>query len=121
MNRRFEISDDEWERLAPLLPSTRPKRGGRCRDHRQVLNGILFRVRTGIPWHDLPRRYGPVTYRHADHPASSIRAEGAMRPSVSHQWLPITERISGRDDVSLHTNSAAYSDAVSEYAALGRD
>jgi transposase len=59
MNRRFEISDDEWERLAPLLPSTRPQRGGRWRDHRQVLNGILFRVRTGIPWRDLPERYGP--------------------------------------------------------------
>jgi transposase len=59
VNRRFELSDDEWERLAPLLPSTRPKRGGRWRDHRQVLNGILFRVRTGIPWRDLPERFGP--------------------------------------------------------------
>jgi transposase len=34
MNRRFEITDDEWERLAPLLPSTTPRRGGRWRDHR---------------------------------------------------------------------------------------
>jgi transposase len=59
VNRRFEITDDEWERLAPLLPSTRPRRGGRWRDHRQVLNGIVFRVRTGIPWRDLPERYGP--------------------------------------------------------------
>ena len=40
-------------------PSTRSKRGGRWRDHRQVLNGILFRVRTGLPWRDLPERYGP--------------------------------------------------------------
>jgi transposase len=59
VNRRFEITDNEWERLAPLLPSTRPKRGGRWRDHRHVLNGIVFRVRTGIPWRDLPERYGP--------------------------------------------------------------
>ena len=36
-----------------------PKRGGRWRDHRQVLNGILFRTRSGIPWRDLPERYGP--------------------------------------------------------------
>src|SRR5215213_3796875 len=36
-----------------------PKRGGRWRDHRQVLNGILFRTRAGIPWRDLPERYGP--------------------------------------------------------------
>src|SRR5215211_5251356 len=36
-----------------------PQRGGRWRDHRQVLNGILFRVRSGVPWRDLPERYGP--------------------------------------------------------------
>ena len=59
MNRRFELTDQEWARLAPLLPALTPKRGGRWRDHRQVLNGILFRVRTGVPWRDLPERYGP--------------------------------------------------------------
>jgi transposase len=59
VNRRFELTDDEWQRLAPLLPAMTPQRGGRWRDHRQVLNGILFRVRTGIPWRDLPERYGP--------------------------------------------------------------
>src|SRR5919206_2252277 len=36
-----------------------PKRGGRWRDHRQVLNGIVFRTRSGIPWRDLPERSGP--------------------------------------------------------------
>jgi len=59
VNRRFEITDDEWERLAPLLPAMTPQRGGRWRDHRQILNGILFRVRSGVPWRDLPERYGP--------------------------------------------------------------
>ena len=59
MNRRFELTDQEWARLAPLLPATTPKRGGRWRDHRQVLNGSLFRTRTGVPWRDLPERYGP--------------------------------------------------------------
>ena len=59
MNRRFELTDQEWDRLAPLLPAMTPQRGGRWRDHRQVLNGILFRVRTGVPWRDLPDRYGP--------------------------------------------------------------
>jgi transposase len=42
-----------------LAASHDPKRGGRWRDHRQVLNGILFRTRTGVPWRDLPDRYGP--------------------------------------------------------------
>jgi transposase len=59
MNRRFELTDQEWERLAPLLPAMPPRRGGRWRDHRQVLNGIMFGVRTGVPGRDLPERYGP--------------------------------------------------------------
>ena len=56
---RFELSDAEYERIEPLLPSRKPRRGGRWRDHRQVINGILFRVRTGCPWRDVPDRYGP--------------------------------------------------------------
>jgi transposase len=59
VNRRFEVTDEEWARLAPLLPLAKPGRGGRWRDHRQVLNGILFRACTGVPWPDLPERYGP--------------------------------------------------------------
>src|SRR5262245_17301794 len=59
MHRRYELSDSEWARLRPLLPAMTPQRGGRWRDHRQVRNGILFRTRTGVPWRDLPERYGP--------------------------------------------------------------
>jgi transposase len=53
---RFELTDDEYARTAPLLPDTTPQRGGRWRDHRQVINGILFRVRAGVPWRDVPER-----------------------------------------------------------------
>jgi len=56
---RFELTDAEYARIAPLLPDVTPRRGGRWRDHRQVVNGILFRVRTGVPWRDVPERYGP--------------------------------------------------------------
>jgi transposase len=56
---RFELTDAEYARIAPLLPSMAPQRGGRWREHRQVINGIAFRVRTGAPWRDVPQRYGP--------------------------------------------------------------
>ncbi|WP_181448685.1 HU family DNA-binding protein [Nonomuraea aridisoli] len=49
MGRPFELTDEEWEVIAPLLRPTNPQRGGRWRDHRQVLNGIVWRVRTGVP------------------------------------------------------------------------
>ncbi|MGM9337641.1 IS5 family transposase [Streptomyces murinus] len=55
---RGDLSDAEWERLRPFLPVSN-KRCGRWRDHRQVIDGILHRVRTGVQWRDLPERFGP--------------------------------------------------------------
>lgn len=57
--RRGEITDRAWEQIEPLLPREGGKRGGRWRDHRTVVNGILWKLRTGSPWRDLPERYGP--------------------------------------------------------------
>jgi len=51
------LTNAEWARPAPHLPAF-GQRGGRWNDHRGVINGILFRVRTGIPWRDLPERFG---------------------------------------------------------------
>jgi transposase len=57
MARRHELTDAQWEKIAPLPPANgRP--GGQWADHRRVINGILFRARTGVPWRDLPERYG---------------------------------------------------------------
>jgi len=55
---RHELSDDQWGRLAPLLPPERPHRGRPNHDHRRVVNGMLWRLTTGAPWRDLPERYG---------------------------------------------------------------
>lgn len=54
---RHDLSDEEWQRLRPLLPAD-PPRGGRWIDHRLVINGIFFRTRTGCPWRDLPEGSG---------------------------------------------------------------
>ena len=55
---RGDLTDAEWERLRSFLPVSNG-RCGRWRDHRQVINGILHRVRTGVQWRDLPERFGP--------------------------------------------------------------
>jgi transposase len=59
MVRRHELTDEQYARLAPLLPPERPRTGRPNKDHRTVLNGILYRLGTGVPWRDLPERYGP--------------------------------------------------------------
>ncbi|GAB3329437.1 hypothetical protein GCM10027452_01850 [Micromonospora halotolerans] len=57
---RGDLSNAEWVVLEPLLP-TQAARGGRWRDHRQVVNAICWIRRRGSPWRDLPERYGPWT------------------------------------------------------------
>ena len=54
-----DIPNAQWERLQPLLPSQQPKTGRPAVDHRRLLNGILWMLRTGAPWRDLPERDGP--------------------------------------------------------------
>jgi transposase len=59
MRHRGELTESEWGRLEPLLPPEKPETGRTNKDHRQIINGILWRERTGAPWRDLPKRYGP--------------------------------------------------------------
>ncbi|WP_429594471.1 IS5 family transposase [Sphingomonas zeicaulis] len=57
--RRYELTDKEWLIIEPLLPNK--PRGVPRVDDRRVLNGILWRFRSGAPWAEIPERYGPPT------------------------------------------------------------
>lgn len=68
MSRTRVLSDRTWALIAPLLPSTQGLRGRPFRDHRQVIEGIVFRFRTGCAWRDVPAEFGPwqtIWKRHA--------------------------------------------------------
>jgi transposase len=59
VGHRGELTDRQWEGLKPHLPPEKPATGRPNVDHRRIINGILWRERTGAPWRDLPARYGP--------------------------------------------------------------
>ena len=56
---RGDLTNAQWERLQPPLPPPKPQTGRPATDHRCLLNGMWWILRTGAPWHDLPERYGP--------------------------------------------------------------
>ncbi|MER5519856.1 IS5 family transposase [Streptomyces sp. NPDC002763] len=56
---RGNLTDEQWAVLEPLLPKgTKPGRPP-IWTRRQLIDGIRFRVRTGVPWRDMPKEYGP--------------------------------------------------------------
>lgn len=56
--RRHELSDAQWERIEPLLPGKKSDPGRTATDNRLFVDAIVFVLKTGIPWADLPGRYG---------------------------------------------------------------
>ncbi|MBN3767735.1 transposase [Burkholderia sp. Ac-20365] len=55
-----DITDDEWQRVAPLLPELRPRselRGRPLANTRSVLNGVLWVIYSGATWSAMPRKY----------------------------------------------------------------
>ncbi|HWU17086.1 MAG TPA: IS5 family transposase [Devosia sp.] len=56
--KRYELSDAQWERIAPLLPGKAGDPGRTGSDNRLFVNGVLWVLRSGAHWRDVPERYG---------------------------------------------------------------
>jgi transposase len=55
---RFVVDDATWAKIEALLPGKASDRGVTARDNRLFLEAVLWRVRTGLPWRDLPSEFG---------------------------------------------------------------
>lgn len=58
-SNRGDLTAQQWSRIRSLLPAEKPPVGRPRKSHLTILNGILWILRTGAPWRDLPERYGP--------------------------------------------------------------
>ncbi len=56
--RRYSLRDDQWERVEGLLPGRAGHVGVTATDNRLFVEAVLYRYRTGLPWRDLPERFG---------------------------------------------------------------
>lgn len=58
MIKRYELTDAQWQRIASLVPGKAGDPGRTGVDNRLFVNGVLWVLRSGAHWHDLPERYG---------------------------------------------------------------
>ncbi|CAA9570559.1 MAG: Mobile element protein [uncultured Thermomicrobiales bacterium] len=94
MARRYALRDDQWARIEGLLPGRAGHVGGTAADNRLFVDAVLYRYRAGIPWADLPERFGQ---------AKSIR-QRFRRWAKSGVWERVFQALGA--------------DADNEYAAL---
>lgn len=65
--RRYALRDDQWERIKDLLPGRDGDVGATAKDNRLFVDAVLYRYRAGIPWRDLPERFGDWKNTHRRH------------------------------------------------------
>lgn len=58
MTRRYGLRDDQWERIKDILPGRTEDVGATAKDNRLFVEAVLYRYRAGVPWRDLPERFG---------------------------------------------------------------
>ncbi|MFJ1998483.1 IS5 family transposase [Streptomyces asiaticus] len=84
-----DLTNAEWDRLESFLPRG-GTRGGRWSDHRRVINGVLYRVRTGVQWRDLPERFGPWETVYKRH----------RRWSADGTWKMLLSKVQAAEDAA---------------------
>lgn len=64
MSRRYALRDDQWKMIEPLCPGREGMVGVTAKDNRLFIEAVLYRYRAGIPWRDLPERFGDFRVVH---------------------------------------------------------
>lgn len=67
MSKRYALRDDQWNRIKDLLPGRQETVGVTAKDNRLFIDAVLYRYRAGIPWRDLPERFGDFRVIHTRH------------------------------------------------------
>lgn len=86
--RRYGLRDDQWERIKDILPGREGHVGVTAKDNRRFVEAVLYRYRAGIPWRDLPERFGDWKQVHTRF----------SRWAASGVWRRIFERLSADAD-----------------------
>jgi transposase len=88
MVKRYGLREDQWQRIADLLPGRAGYVGVTAKDNRLFVEAVLYRYRAGIAWRDLPDRFGDFRVIHTRH----------MRWSRSGVWQRIFEHLAADSD-----------------------
>jgi len=105
--RRYALRDDQWDRIKDILPGREGHVGATAKDNRLFVEAVLYRYRAGIPWRDLPERFGDPIKIHTRFLAlgeewwHGRRSSKCWRPNADNEYAMIDSTI-----VRAHQHSA---------------
>jgi transposase len=88
MMRHYALRDEQWERVKDLLPGREGHVGVTAKDNRLFVEAVIYRYRAGIPWRDLPERFGPWKAVHTRF----------SRWAASGVWEKVFQHLAGEAD-----------------------
>ena len=119
MEHRYALRDDQWKRIEDLLPGRAGHVGATARDNRLFVDAVLHRYRAGIPWRDLPERFGDfrvVHLRHSRWSESGVwhRVFATLSQDADNEYAMIDSTI-----VRAHQHSSGAKRGVRKIKPLG--
>ena len=94
--RRYALRDDQWYRIKNILPGREGHVGVTAKDNRLFVEAVLYRYRAGVPWRDLPERFGDPIKIHTRF----------SRWAKSGVWKKMFEMLADSTIVRAHQHSA---------------
>ena len=85
MERRYALKDEQWDKISGMLPGRIGSVGVTAKDNRLFVEAVIYRYRAGIPWRDLPERFGDYRVIHTRH----------MRWSKKGVWEAVFKALTG--------------------------
>jgi transposase len=120
MSRRYALRDEQWSKIENLLPGRKGSVGVTAKDNRLFVEAVLYRYRSGIPWRDLPERFGDYRVIHTRYTRWSNtgvweRVFRVLSEDSDNEYAMIDSTI-----VRAHQHSSGAKHSRAEQEALGR-
>ena len=115
--RRHELSEAQWNRVKDKLPPERKTQGGRpAKDNRVMLNGIIYWLNTGIPWRDLPERFGPwgSVYTRFNRWSKQGVFEGLLDALIAEDIVDETQLMLDSTIIKVHQHGSGKKGAIAK-------
>jgi transposase len=106
--RRYALRDDQWDRIKDILPGREGHVGVSAKDNRLFVEAVFYRYRAGIPWRDLPERFGDPIKIHTrfSEKGSSFRPRVIERFNASSTRKCTKRATSWRTSIASSSNTA---------------